>query len=425
MLSLPTKRELVALLLGFTFGMGSWTGLPIVEARSPKPRRSTKKRRLRPPRGHRRSNRAQHWLGYRLMKALRKQKRAKNQMLSPMLLSHSLGQLYAGSKGKLQRRLRRVAGFAKGRLGVHRFHRWQRRYWQSLRKPKAVQWTVAHRFWMRASRSLKQKLRKLLSTFYNTDVARLPSKAPAKAVNRWIAAQTQGLLRNLLPTGSLQNEHPFVLTSAMYFQARWMFPFGVSMTEKRGTFWLSKKKKIKLPLMNLQEDFRIWRSRWTTVVELPYKGRQIVLTVIAPRSRRFRRWERRVTWRRLRYWLRVRKRVRHLDLYMPRFKVTVRRQLDKVLTSLGLGALFQLSRKNWNMLQKQGPLGLGPFWSGVSLAIDEKGTSAAAAMGISGLENGDKTLEVRIDRPFWFVLWDRKYKHWLLMGRIVHPLRSD
>jgi serpin B len=54
------------------------------------------------------------------------------------------------------------------------------------------------------------------------------------------------------------------------------------------------------------------------------------------------------------------------------------------------------------------------------VAVDELGTEAAAATGITA-EIVSMPTEVRADRPFVFVIWDRPSETVLFVGRVVEP----
>jgi serpin B len=60
--------------------------------------------------------------------------------------------------------------------------------------------------------------------------------------------------------------------------------------------------------------------------------------------------------------------------------------------------------------------------------VNEKGTEAAAATAFGGWladEPPEQPVEFRADHPFVFLIWDRRTKSILFLGRLVNPRDSE
>jgi serpin B len=60
--------------------------------------------------------------------------------------------------------------------------------------------------------------------------------------------------------------------------------------------------------------------------------------------------------------------------------------------------------------------------------VNEKGTEAAAVTafpGFSAYERPEQPVEFRADHPFVFLIWDRRTKSILFLGRLVDPRDSE
>ena len=60
------------------------------------------------------------------------------------------------------------------------------------------------------------------------------------------------------------------------------------------------------------------------------------------------------------------------------------------------------------------------------IAVDEKGTEAAAATAVvmmseSEMPRPEKPIEVRVDRPFFYAIMDTASRTALFMGRVTDP----
>jgi serpin B len=122
-----------------------------------------------------------------------------------------------------------------------------------------------------------------VATGYRAGVAQAPFLTdPAKAadeVNAAIAAATRGHIPHLVSPGMLQDVG-WVLTSALYMNARWATPFDPAKTTK-DDFTLADGKTV-LPFYLEGSGFSYARAGGWTAVDLPYKGGKLTMTALLP-----------------------------------------------------------------------------------------------------------------------------------------------
>ena len=63
-------------------------------------------------------------------------------------------------------------------------------------------------------------------------------------INNWIAEETEDKIKDLIPRDVIDSFTRFVLTNAMYFNAKWFWPFYLGDT-KEGPFNLLDGKRSK------------------------------------------------------------------------------------------------------------------------------------------------------------------------------------
>jgi serine protease inhibitor len=117
-----------------------------------------------------------------------------------------------------------------------------------------------------------------------------------------------------------------------------------------------------------------------------------------------------------------------LHLFMPRFGIETQARLASVLKSLGMPVAFDVDRADFTGIAT---LPEGFYISDVihqaNIDVDEKGTEAAAATAVVMSTGGctgaspAKTISLRLNRPFLFVLRDVETGAILFMGRVVDP----
>jgi serpin B len=114
---------------------------------------------------------------------------------------------------------------------------------------------------------------------------------------------------------------------------------------------------------------------------------------------------------------------RFVAMYLPRFKVRHRLELAPVLSRLGMAAAFGKTA-DFSGVNGQRGLFLDLVQHEAFISVDEEGTEAAAATAISfGAEEEapppPKPVVFRADRPFLFLIRDRKDGLIYFIGRVV------
>jgi serpin B len=121
------------------------------------------------------------------------------------------------------------------------------------------------------------------ATSYDAGVARAPFLAdPTRAagqVNQAIAADTGGHITNLVTPGSVAGVG-WVLTSALYLDARWQSPFDAGKTAA-GDFTLPGGKTVTARYLD-GDGFSYAQSSGWTAVDLPYAGGKLTMTALLP-----------------------------------------------------------------------------------------------------------------------------------------------
>ena len=105
-------------------------------------------------------------------------------------------------------------------------------------------------------------------------------------------------------------------------------------------------------------------------------------------------------------------------MMLPRFKLEYEVTLNDTLEALGMGIAFSGGADFSGM----GPLGL--FISEVRhktfVEVNEEGTEAAAVTAVTMVESTKPVF--RVDRPFFFAIYDTMTKTILFMGTVVEPM---
>jgi serpin B len=112
---------------------------------------------------------------------------------------------------------------------------------------------------------------------------------------------------------------------------------------------------------------------------------------------------------------------------MPRFKFSTPSSLNSVLAALGMTDAFDPRLADLSGMDGLRDLSVGTVIHKAVIAVDEKGTTAAAATGAPGttliiLESGPTLV---VDRPFLFFIRHNPTGAILFQGRVVDPSQAQ
>jgi serine protease inhibitor len=209
-----------------------------------------------------------------------------NLVFSPSTLASALGMAYLGARGATAAGLARVlhlpdsspAALAAGLQA-------RLKALGSLDSP-GVTVAASDQIWTDPALTTLRSYLDDVATGYGAGVAKAPfSTDPAKAaaeINAAISAATRGHISKLVDADML-SQIGWVLTSALYLDAKWATAFDANQT-KPAVFTLASGKGVTVPFMN-GDAFRYAAAGGWQAVSLPYKGGKLTMTALLPPAR--------------------------------------------------------------------------------------------------------------------------------------------
>ncbi len=259
---------------------------------------------------------------------------------------------------------------------------------------------------------------RLLDFENNPESARL-------TINGWVSDQTEDKIKDLLPEGSVIDLTRLVLTNAIYFKAKWAFPFPPSNTAD-GTFHLLDGSTVTAWMMSNRTDYRAAEREGHVAVELPYQGSQVVMLILVPDAGRFEEFESKLSPELLSEVLGALQ-PGDTQVTLPKFSFETTFDLGQALAGMGMPDAFSEGRADFSGINGQdcpsgdpGCLFIQYVAHKAFVAVDEEGTEASAATGIVV---GDVSMPrlITVDRPFIFVIYDHGTETILFVGRVLNP----
>ena len=357
-----------------------------------------------------------------------------NLFFSPYSISIALAMTYSGARGETELQMARALGF---KLSQKRLHPAFNLLNAALDgrgenidedRVTRFQLNVANTLWSQNGFNYLDEFHDNLVEHYGAGMGLVDFiSAPEQSrllINNLVAEQTEDRIQNLISKGVINSLTRLVLTNAIYFHGSWSNPFDVHETTA-GVFNLADGGQVDVPMM--YQNARLLYANGPTyqAAELSYVGYEISMLVVMPAKGTLRSFEESWGPDTLQRILR-RSREAELDLKLPRFEIESAFQLAETLKQMGMPNAFthpaEADGADLSGFNGERDLFVGKVLHKSFVAVDEAGTEAAAATAVSfELQSLAEEATMVVDRPFLFLILDRKTRTVLFMGRVMDP----
>jgi serpin B len=346
-----------------------------------------------------------------------------NLFCSPQNISTAFAMACAGAAGDTRQEMARVFHFP---LAEDSLNAAYGAVLSSLDRGAALggyELSLANRLWGQNGFAFLQPFLDVTRVHYGAELQRLDFVGDATAargtINAWVEQRTRGKITDLMPPGSVTADTRLVLTSAIYFKALWATQFDTRLTVP-AAFHVAPGVEHPVPTMGGKVACSSVRVPGLEVLELPYQGKDLSMVILLPEAQDgLAALEARLDADTLATWIAaLRPGSRYLTL--PRFRVTTSLSLVETLSSMGMTAAFESAQADFSGIDGGRDLFIAAAVHKAYVDVDEKGTEAAAATGISmGVTSAPDYL--RVDHPFLFLILDHVTGSLLFVGRVTDP----
>ncbi len=248
-------------------------------------------------------------------------------------------------------------------------------------------------------------------------------------INEWVEEMTEGLIKDLIPEGLINQTTKLVLVNAIYFNAAWQNKFKESNTTKR-PFFSSEGEEVIVDFMFRQGYYFYAEVDGVQIVQIPYDGNELSMVILLPGEGLFDEEADILDVERLGYLLGETQAV-SVNLRMPKFGIESDFNLKDALESMGIEQAFEDPFAHHPGADFSGMTGsqnlfIDEVIHKTFVEVDENGTEAAAAtaviMGDGGLApEPPDPVEMNINRPFIFFIRDHATGAIPFIGQVVNP----
>ncbi|QRK06778.1 serpin family protein [Archangium violaceum] len=350
-----------------------------------------------------------------------------NLFFSPFSITQAFAMVYAGARGNTETQMAQALHFT---LPQERLHPAMNALDLSLQshagKPGEDKGTpptfrVVNGAWGQKGLTFEPPFLDVLAQHYGSGMRVVDFSAEPDAirdsVNDWVQRRTEGRIHELFPPDMVTRDTRLLLANALYFKGAWREPFLPDAT-RPAPFHLLDGSTRQVPMMSTTGSFPHMTGDGFEAVALPYVGQAFRMLVIVPGQDRFSEIESRLSASFLDS-VRAGLQPSYTILRFPKFEVRQEVHLPKSMKALGMEDAFTKSANLSGMTQQEALMLTGAMHKAF-VSVDEQGTEAAAATGISGGPTSAPK-PTTVNRPFLFLIEDVETKSVLFLGRVVNP----
>ena len=353
-------------------------------------------------------------------------KEDENLFLSPHSLGVALVMTYAGARGETERQMAEALHFD---LPQGELHGAFNALDQALAsrgqdEPQAAQLRGVNALWGQEGGTFLAPFLDTLAENYGAGINLVDfrqAEAAREQINNWGSEQTESRIDELLPAGALDSATALVLTNAAHFEAAWLVKFAEDATHD-AAFALADGGQVTVPTMEQVANLGYAELPGMQVVELPYAGGELSMVILLPDEGNFEAFAQGLDAGQLASLLNELAPT-NLRLALPRFRYEAGFELRNTLTDLGMVDAFD-DQADFSGIDGSHELFVEQVYHQAFVEVDEAGTEATAASAVTMARKGalQAEQEMRVERPFLFVIRDIETNAILFIGHVVNPL---
>jgi serpin B len=341
---------------------------------------------------------------------------------------------YAGARGETKEQMEAALSFTLSQESLHPvFNALDLQLTQRSEQVPAelgtgFQLNIANSTWTQEDHQFREEYLDVLAENYGAglhlvDFANAAEDA-RQSINNWVSKETEGKIKDIIPSGGIDSLTRLILANAIYFKASWENAFEKDATQD-GEFALLDGSQLQVPMMTYShpKGFAYAKESGFQAVELPYVGGQVSMLLLVPDIDRFGEFERSLSGGQIRSLVESFE-YKNVLLTMPKFSFESQFSLANTLREMGMSMAFEPDQADFSGMDGYRNLFISDVIHKAFVDVNEEGTEAAAVTeilaGSESLSGAD--VELTIDRPFIFLIRDIPTGTILFLGRVTNPI---
>ncbi|KAL1438198.1 hypothetical protein MTO96_048281 [Rhipicephalus appendiculatus] len=328
-----------------------------------------------------------------------------NVFFSPFSVSAALGMAYIGARGDTLEQLTLNFGYSADEINEQKILALFKEQLEAARDlPHEYTLDIANAAVAQEGYGvLPNYTQALMSSFgaeyLEADFSKKGQEAIDK-INKWVSEKTHGKVRSLFeepPDFSTR----LILLNAVYYKGTWLYEFNKLRTKPR-SFYNGGVTKVLIPTMKMKSTLNhtFDATLNADVVDLPYVGNDISMTILLPRMY-----------------------PKDMKLKLPKFKLDTKYTLKPTLEALGIKKIFSADA-DLSGISGAKNLYVSDVLHKAVLEVNEEGSEAAAVTGFviqlrtAAFVTPPPLPKVYVDHPFIFLIRNVNTNTIMFLGEV-------
>ena len=336
----------------------------------------------------------------------------KNAVTSPVSIHSAMAMLLEGANAQTKEELESFLGVKKEEL-----ESWMKNMKSATLNEEKTKTILSNAFWYKKEQQVQPGYIATLKNRYGAEVSDLDfhnADHAAAVINGWCNEKTNGLIPSIV-TPDLVRDKADVLLNTVYFKASWQEPFENFSVSKEVFHGFEKDKTVEF----LHSSERTYYENDAAIAfRKPYNKKYSFIGILPKKEGEFNLAD-------LDIQSLISSKVTKYNTVraiMPKLSIDSGGNITEILKALGVVNAFS---NNADLTGIADDLAVSDVIHKTKIILDEKGTEAAAATAIvvkdSSAPTPGKVVEVRLDRPYAFLIMDDATGQVLFMGKITEP----
>ena len=350
---------------------------------------------------------------------LKMEEKRDNMIYSPLSIKYALSMLEDGANGNTKDQIEKVIGN------------------NSVKKYDNINDTMslANAMYIKDSysKNIKNEYKELLQNNYNAEI-QFDTFDNAKNVNQWIENKTFGQIKNMLDDIKIKNKK-VLLINTLAMNMEWKEQFDENNTYSRD-FYLDDGNNIKVETMEKEttsNDISYYQNKNVTAISMDlqkYNNKQFEFIAIMPNNNVSKYIEdfNTDTLKKLLNKLKPASSEQNgIKICIPKFSFDYNLDLKEDLQNLGITNAFENDADFSNIVA--GEFFVDDVLHKANIIFSESGIKAAASTVVEMtdgaiMNNKTKPKEIKIDRPFMYIIRDKITEEIWFVGELYKPIAT-
>ncbi len=350
----------------------------------------------------------------------------KNYMFSPMSVKMALALAANGADGETKSEILTALGIS----DLDEFNEFSKELISKYSQTEYLKLNIANSIWINSDKTDQQfssDYQHKAGEFYSAEAKTVNDQTAVEEINSWVSDKTNGKI----PTIANNSDFWASLINAIYFKAAWQDEFSTHAT-KKDTFTSADGTEAQIDFMNKTSWMTALVSDEVIIAELPYKNRfdkvssdgtylgsdtyadldvSMYLIMCSDGASPEATLHDAISSKSMGS--------TYANFSMPKFKIEFETSLNDILLQCGISKAFDPENADFKNMFDSGNMFITDTIHKTYISVDEKGTEAAAvtALMMAGSALPPEPVDVKFNKPFYFVIRDNTNGESLFVGR--------